>query len=382
MESSLGDLGSLQDIWEFPIGDFVVLARPDVQGFYILNHSASLIWRALKAHARLEDLVDEFVSSFAISREIASQDIWQTLNSWKSDLLSTARSSTPSPSDTAPPSTRGDDFLVRNFLIHGKSIRICLQTSDIADEILPRLASLPHTPSTPNFTFRVIEDPDGFSIFCGSRLVSKEQFVTEARSVLLQEIVRRSREVDDLAIFHAGACGSDSRCVIFPAQTQSGKSTLAAVLMQKGSTFYADDSVILERNTLSVPPMPFGLMIREGSWDVLYPRFPELKDAPTVSRYGQQVRFLSPADQNQETQNAQVAAIVFVQFGQASELELRRLDTLEALLRLQESGFWVAHDIESIRAFLHWLEGTPAYFLNYSDVDEAATAIRTLLETS
>jgi hypothetical protein len=33
-----------------------------------------------------------------------------------------------------------------------------------------------------------------------------------------------------------------------------------------GLAFYSDDSVIPERDTLSVPSMPFALMIRQGSW--------------------------------------------------------------------------------------------------------------------
>lgn len=376
MESSLGDLGRFENIWEFPIEDFAVLARPDVQGLYILNPSARFIFENLRAGVSLEPLVDQFASTFDISRELATRDITQTLTGWRSDLLSAPRPSSSQRSAAAlPPVSPQSDFFVHTYLIHGKSVRIGLQTSDLADEIAPRLTSIPLSPSAPDFTFRVIEDPDGFSIFCGPRLISKEQFVTEARSVLLQEIVRSSRALDDLAVFHAGACGSNSRCVMFPAATQSGKSTLAAVLMQKGLTLYADDSVILERDTLSVPPMPFGVMIREGSWDVLHPRFPELRAAPIISRYGQQVRFLSPAAANPDTHSARVAAIIFVRFDPSASFEFSSLATLETLLHLQESGFWVAHDEASIREFLRWLETTPAFSMTYSDVDQAASTI-------
>ena len=59
--------------------------------------------------------------------------------------------------------------------------------------------------------------------------------------------------------------------------------------------------------------------------------------------------------------------------------ELSALDTLQALVRLQESGFWVAHDEQSIRAFLRWIKSTPSYTLTYSDVDQAATIIHHLI---
>ena len=197
----------------------------------------------------------------------------------------------------------------------------------------------------------------------------------EERKTYSNTIVRSCRGRDWLAIFHAGACGSNSRCVVFPASTQSGKTTLAAVLMKTGLTFYGDDSVLLERDGLSVPAVPFALMIREGSWDVLCPRFPELRDAPILSRFGQSIRFLQPTAMKQDGPCGQVAAMVFVQFKPDGANEIGSLDTLQTLLRLQESGFWVAHDEQSIRGFLDWLHSTPCFSMSYSDVDQAASII-------
>jgi hypothetical protein len=149
--------------------------------------------------------------------------------------------------------------------------------------------------------------------------------------------------------------------------------------MKMGLTFYSDDSVLLERDTLSVPAMPFALMVREGSWNVLSSRFPELQDAPVVSRYGQRVRFLSPVGTKQEGHCEQVGAIVFARFEPDAANEISTLDPLQTLLRLRESGFWVAHDEQSIRAFLAWIQSTASFTLNYSDVDRAASVIRGLI---
>jgi hypothetical protein len=75
----------------------------------------------------------------------------------------------------------------------------------------------------------------------------------------------------------------------------------------------------------------------------------------------------------------QVAAIVFVRFEPGAANEINSLDPLQTLLRLQESGFWVAHDEESIRAFLTWIQSTASFTLNYSDVDQAASVICRLI---
>jgi hypothetical protein len=112
---------------------------------------------------------------------------------------------------------------------------------------------------------------------------------------------------------------------------------------------------------------------------VLAPRFPELQDAPVVSRYGHRVRFLWPVGMKQDGHCGQVGAIVFARFQADAANEPSTLDPLQTLLRLQESGFWVAHDEQSIRAFLTWIQSMASFALNFSDVDEAASIIRRLV---
>jgi hypothetical protein len=381
MEISIGNFHlSSQDLWEFPIDDFVVLARPEVPGLFILSPSARLIWDILKTGVSFRELVLEFASTYGISAELAEQDVTRTLDDWRSGLLSRQQSLSPRiAAPAAPAPSSSSDFFAGDYFVQGKNVRVILQTSELAEEIAPRLELLPHAPSAPDFTFRVVEDPDGFRIFCDESCVAKEEGLGPTRAVLLQEIVRSCRGRECLAVLHAGACGFDSRCVVFPASTQSGKTTLAAVLMKMDWTFYSDDAVLLERDTLSVPAMPFALMIREGSWDVLYPRLPELRDAPIVSRYGQRVRFLPPLGMQQDGHCGQVGAIVFARFKPDAANEISPLDHLQTLLRLQESGFWVAYDEQSIRAFLEWIKSTASFTLSYSDVDEAASIIRRIV---
>ena len=379
MEFSFEYLCPFRDLREFPIEDFLVLARPDVPGLYILSPSARLIWDIFKTGAPFAELVREFASAYDIPRDVAAQDVTRTLDDWRSGLLSLQRGSSRTVLPEEIPVSSTADFFARDYLVEGKSVRVILQTSELSEEIAPRLEPLPRASSAPDFTFRVVESSDGFHIFCDHYCVASEQDVGATRAVLLQEIVRRCRGRDCLASFHAGACGSNSRCVIFPASTQSGKTTLAAVLMKMGLTFYGDDSVLLERDTFSVPIMPFALTVREGSWDILHPRFPELQDAPIISRYGQRVRFLPPVRTKADEQCGQVAAIVFVQFDPDAATEVSSLDALQTLLRLRESGFWVAHDQQSIRAFLAWIQSTASFAMSYSDVDQAAAIIHRLV---
>ena len=65
----------LQDVWEFPIDDFLVLARPETSGLYILSPSAKLIWDILKTGLPFDELVREFASICQIPTEIDRKSV-------------------------------------------------------------------------------------------------------------------------------------------------------------------------------------------------------------------------------------------------------------------------------------------------------------------
>ena len=63
-------------------------------------------------------------------------------------------------------------------------------------------------------------------------------------------------------------------------------------------------------------PMPFPVMLRPGSWPLIEDRFPAFKDAPVYSRWGTNVRFLTPVPANGP---APVTALVFVRHEKGAE---------------------------------------------------------------
>ena len=182
------------------------------------------------------------------------------------------------------------------------------------------------------------------------------------------------------AILHAAACGTSTECILMPAATNSGKTTLAAALMQSGLHLFSDDSAAIDRRTMRVVDLPFALMLREGSWPVLEPYFPQLTSIPMLERNGDRVRFVAPPV-DRLGQSATPKCLLFVEFQPAGPASLRPLMEFERLLRLQKSGFWVPHDQASIGAFLAWVQSIPAYEMVYSDLPEAIRVIRGLLSS-
>lgn len=361
---------------QFPVTGGLVLARPGVDGLYLLNSSAAFIWEQLSQDASPSQIVTNLAEAFQIPKEIAHKDVHSTLDHWETTLLSEPQINTDI-RRSKPPIRPHPCSSVAYFL--NKPFKVTLDSQELADEINPRLTHLRAShQEKPEFTLTLTTVEDQIHLHCGDEFLSAEPNVSAARAILLQEIVRRATTPPRqwLALFHAGACGNDHSCVIFPAASYSGKTTLAAVLMQRGLTFYADDSVALEKETLEIPAMPFGLSIREGSWPLLGSRTPGFDNLPVTQRFGQQVRFVYPPVRRT---SAQAAAIVFPNYQPGAEPKIRPLSTLDTLIQLKQSGFWVENQTESIAAFADWLEPLPSYQITYAAVDQAANLIAALL---
>lgn len=378
-------------MWQFPVTGGLVLAIPGQEGLYLLNPSAAFIWAELSQGSSPDRISTRLADAFQISVEVARRDVDSTLDDWTRTALippkpTESRFTEPRPvgSGTGASSKNrlqipAAETIAATYLLNDKHFRITLDSPELESEIAPRLAAL-RTPDTePHFTISLTTVEDKIYVRCGNEPISVEPNVSAARAILLQEIVRRTSSLPRkwLSLLHAGACGNGRSCVIFPAASHSGKTTLATVLMLSGLTFYADDSVALENETLKIPVMPFGLPIREGSWPLLAERLPGFKSLPVIERFGQQVRFLYPPVHQT---SVPAAAMVFPSYQPGAEFSIQPLNTLQTLIHLKESGFWVEAKPESITVFVNWLESLRCYQMTYAEVDQAGHFITTLLQ--
>jgi coenzyme PQQ synthesis protein D (PqqD) len=359
----------------------LVVSRSDLPNLFILNHTARFIWRDLQQGGPEEFLVERFASHFGISRTQAAADVGLTLDDWSQGLLSPVRATqyvAPTPS-IPPPSSSS---FIGDYVLGPKHFRLVVHDHDFVEEIRPRLAHLSANRQPPDTTFHVFRHEDLIWVFCGEASIGAEPDVSVARTILLQEMARLARpDTDWLAILHAAACGTDNRCIILPAATNSGKSTLTAALMHSGLHIFSDDSAAIDRQTHQVVSLPFALMLREGSWPVLAPYFPELDSTPSFYRNGDHVRFLQPPS-DRPIGAVAPQCLLFVCYQPGAAAQLRPLTTFESLTGLQKSGFWVPHTRETVAQFLSWVQSLPAYELTYSQLPEAVPLVHSLLEGS
>jgi len=353
----------------------LVVSRPDFPGLFILNSSARFIWAGLHLGGPQNFLAERFAENFGIPFSQASSDVASTLDAWSQNLLAPSRATQsvafpPLPSQSSFSFSCGCDVNFKHF-------QLLASDADFIHEIQPRLAHLAASSSTPDFTFHVFRQQDLFWVFRGEASLCAEPLVSTARSILLEEIARLAYDADWLAILHAAACSNGRQCVILPAPTNSGKSTLTAALMHSGLQILSDDSAPLDRRSRQIFPLPFALMLRSGSWPLLDPFFPELSTLPIHTRFGDPVRFLPPPAIH--PQPAPAKCLCFVQFEPGAPVRLQPLSPFDSLCALQKSGFWVPHTRDSIAAFLAWYQSLPAYQLTYSDLSQAVPLVHSLL---
>ena len=269
-------------LWEFPVDDGLVLVRPDVQGFFLLNETARLVWCEFGQGLTSAEIASGIAAHFCVSPEVARRDVEATMASWRDGLLA----SSPPAVRLPPSAVEWTDVCPLDCVVNGNPMRVVLQLGDVWDEIAPRLEPVRSEAPLPRHTFAVGSAAGRVLVFRDGTCIGNEENSAAARAILLQAMAALAEPV---AILHAGGCGG----VLLAGHSHCGKSTLCAALMGRGLPYHCDDSAVLDRQ-FRVTPMPFPLMLRSGSWPLIEHRFPAFKDAPVYRRWGTEVRFLTP----------------------------------------------------------------------------------------
>ncbi len=332
---------------------------PEWEGLFLLNPTASWIW----LNADDPNLPASYALHFGIPLAQAERDVRLTFESWSQGQVPFRPQAIRAIASEIP-------YQASSYRLNGKTFQISFATREIAAELIPRLEQIEEptqfdSVSSPGHTFHLSQHSDGTAVYRDGTHIGTESLVTGARAILLQELTRLAVPGREFTlILHAGAVGNQDRCVILAGASFSGKSTLCAALMQSGLLCYSDDSACLTTD-FEVAGMPFALSLRESSW----PLFPGLDHR----------RFLT-SNLNGTSPSAVPIALIFVEYrAEVQSTTLESVGLFDALVALQESGFWVKPTKPAIAAVLDWLSRLPIHRLRYSALHEAVEQVRSLL---
>ena len=123
-----------------------------------------------------------------------------------------------------------------------------------------------------------------------------------ARSETLRRLVLASHpEREWLAVLHGAGVAGPAGAALLCGFSGAGKSTLTGFLVASGLELVTDDYAPIEAGTRLLWPVPFGLSVKEGSWPLLAPHFPDLAGAPLIRTRSRRQRYLATAQASDAT---------------------------------------------------------------------------------
>lgn len=196
------------------------------------------------------------------------------------------------------------------------------------------------------------------------------------KALLAQLVLARS---DYALAVHAAALASRRGVVLLPGVSGAGKTTLAAALHAHGFEYLGDDTIVLERGSLDVRPVPFAPAVKAGAWPLVAARDRRLYAARAELRPDLKVvRYLRP--RRGRAQSRPARWIVFPAWREAGAGGLRPLDRASALKRLIALCYAPQRRLgaDDLAALVAWIARCECYELGCADLDAAVRQVAAL----
>ncbi len=184
-----------------------------------------------------------------------------------------------------------------------------------------------------------------------------------------------------MSIIHGAALELNLTTILLCSSTGSGKSTLAALMQNQGYTLLSDDFVPVDFKSLKIYPFPASVSVKSGSFNLLKKYYPVLSEQPEVHfrLTNKSLRFMPPLHINHfDYHPRSLKHIVFVNYVENKEVELRELQIPEALILFNEEA-WISHEPEKAKRFMDWFSGMKFFKLDYGNSSEVVKMLNSVI---
>jgi hypothetical protein len=380
------------------LGHEGVLFDAGMQRLYAANTTATFIWCCLEEELRGEEIAARLEETFSLSSDDAAEYLTSALQNWQDlGLIGGATGperTPPSPAVRAAAEASGAPAVVPETFIAERAYRLLdtqfqlrLTAANMLDELSFVLSPLvSNKPATGSIHLDIVRNDAGYSIICdgGSyrSCESDDQLVPLIKTSMIELALERS---GDFGAVHAAGVGRAGQCVLLPAVSGTGKSTLTAALVAAGLDLLGDDTIVLDADNLAARPVPFAICVKEGAWPLLSGKFPDLAARPVHNRLdGKRVRYLvregGRASGDPETRWP-VRALAFIRRVPNAEATLVPISQPDALSRLTAEFCLLdeAMTTVTVEKLIAWISGISCFELRYSDLDGAVAEVKGLL---
>ncbi len=197
---------------------------------------------------------------------------------------------------------------------------------------------------------------------------------------LMNKMLGKSDD-DWLMTVHASAITNRQKTILISAEPGSGKTTMAALLQNRGYHLVSDDFVPIDRYAFKAWPFPIAMSVKQGSVDLLSSIYPDLEQRPLNHITPEKsVRYLNHAFNSEFTKEAfPVKEFIFIQYNQSVDFEWEKLDQVKAVKLLLDQS-WISPAEGIAKILLDRISEWSFFQLTYSDNKKAMDAITNLFD--
>jgi hypothetical protein len=390
------------DLFFFPLDDELVVFSETAQSLVGLNTAAAFLVRKLQGGTPVSELADALTSAFAVPPQEATGWVASALDVLHSHRLlgndGMAASLSPQsleiegdlarqraevpPYEAFEPQAEGRYRLLGTYALirygHRTQVRM-------VDAVIGHLRS--EEPTAPNL---VIDISATVWTERGQRHLSSNIYCDgkpEAQATKLSALgplvkcavwMTAVNAFDFLLNLHAGVVARGSSCILLPAASGSGKSSLTAALTHYGFRYISDEVGLIERGTFQAVSVPLAVCVKSTGWTLMSSYYPEIETLPIHRRNdGKVIRYIPPKRTAVQSESGRISHIFFPRYAEGEATRLEPLSRSVAFTRLMDQCVALRHrlDPDNVSEMVNWISQIDCYSLIFSSLDEAVALV-------
>ena len=278
-------------------------------------------------------------------------------------------------------------FSVHRYQLGNKLLAFSYETKDLEYYLHPLIRHCETSEGNPGMPLFELFNYEGQIVFRfkgevkGIWAKDETHLVKGLIFMFLINVLYDKTDADWLMTVHASAITNGKKTILFSAPPNHGKTTMAALLQDRGYQLISDDFVPIDRNTLKAYPFPIAMSVKQSSMDLLASLFPDLEQEPlNYISPEKSVRYLPPNKHLDYGNNIfPVHEFVFIHYNASVDFIWEKLDPVRAIKLLLDQA-WVTPTKGNAAILFERIIHLSFYQLTYSNNQKALDAIINLFD--
>lgn len=270
---------------------------------------------------------------------------------------------------------------------HFRVLDVGVHLSGVGEKLLDELTQLLAPcrltqPFPTSLTLNVASSGKQQSVMANGYCVAQGLDTANLLPLLLDGIRRYAYLHSDFTLaFHAAAVGTERCTLLLPGGSGSGKSTLTAGMMARGWSVYSDEVAVLQGTDYHLRPLPVGIGIKSGAWQVLEKHFRTLSDYPVHQRRnGIRIRYLRVDSTRAASKEQAATHLLFPRYQQGARTAYKPLSVVDSIRHFQCSDYHMITPLghDGVAGLIAWLSSIPRYAFTFGELESALDSLELL----